>query len=422
MRSKSLVLGLLLMLIVPLAGISAQDDDPIEITVRCYTWMCEGELGLVRPQIEAWDEAHPEAIVSIEVIDDWEYLLLQDAIAGTAPDIVYYRDPLPLIEADQVKDISGWYDMEALEADFLPAYWNNFMTYEGNLYAIFQDTETRGVYYREDWLEEAGLELPENGWTFADMREYAAALTTEDRAGVCLGTERNITMSMALNAGYEQDLLDYDHPAVEAMYQFYADLVNDGSTVAEQAGLTRDQCQQLFEAGETAMILLHSNGISNTFVNSDLTPEQIGFVSLPVLEEGMPYRAIGGGWMWFVLEKDYSDEKEALIEDLFKHVTSQESQVDYALAWGFLLPRTSFQEALLEAVETDEAQVEREIFKYWPSWLDVAANTEAINFRADPNQRTWWFGLDVGVEAVQAGLSPEEAIAFARDYFDANSE
>jgi multiple sugar transport system substrate-binding protein len=51
------------------------------------------------------------------------------------------------------------------------------MTYEGGLYALFQDTETRGVYYRADWLEEAGLEAPENGWTFEDMREMAAALT-----------------------------------------------------------------------------------------------------------------------------------------------------------------------------------------------------------------------------------------------------
>lgn len=420
MLNKKILTAVILLAMTSLFSIQAFAQSAVEITVRCYSWMCDGELGLIRSQVEAWDAANPGANVTIQVVDDWEYLLVQDAIAGTAPDLAYYRDPFPLLEAGLVRNISDWYDLEALQADFIPEYWEQYMTYEGELYAIFQDTETRGVYYRADWVEELGLEAPVSGWTFADMREYVAALTTSDRAGVCIGREVAGLVSMSLNAGYEQNIMDYNHPAVEAMYQFFADIIADGSAVPEQTGLSRDDCQRLFEAGRAGMIFLHNNGISSTFATDSLAPEQVGFVSQPVLNEGDQYRGIGGGFMWMVMEKEYSDEKLELVKDLFMTMTSAENQVEYAMAWGFMLPRISHREALLETIQSDPAQAERAIFKFWEDWINVSAHTEAFAVRDDVNQFTWGLGLANAIEVIQAGLPVEDAITFAQDYFDTN--
>ena len=84
----------------------------------------------------------------------------------------------------------------------------------------------------------AGLTAPANGWTYAEMRDYARQLTTADRAGVCIGKEGYIELAMAVANGlnFGEDFT-YDNEAVRAYYQFLSELIADGSTPAEQVGL-----------------------------------------------------------------------------------------------------------------------------------------------------------------------------------------
>lgn len=43
-----------------------------------------------------------------------------------------------------------------------------------------------GIFFRRDWLAEAGLPEPTTDWTWDDVREIAAALTTDSRKGIAM--------------------------------------------------------------------------------------------------------------------------------------------------------------------------------------------------------------------------------------------
>lgn len=395
---------------------------PIEIVWRVYSWPVQGELGLMAQQVEKFNQEHPDIKVTTEVIDDWENLLMNDIAAGKAPDVVYYEGSMaqPLIEQGYVRKLNDWFDVEAFKADTLPDYWHNFLAVEDDLYALYNDTETRGVYYRADWMKEAGIEAPANGWTYADLRAAAKALTNADHAGVCIGKEGFVELGMIVANGYDYpNTQAYDDPAVRSLYQFYRDLIDDGSAMAEQAGLTRDNCIDLFKAGKTAMIFAHNN-MGDSILKSDAIGEdntKLGFVSAPVAEAGQQFKAVGGGFLWIVLEKAYDPAKAEAIKEFLTYMTDMEQMVNYAMPWGFQLTRLSYQQEMLDRVNAGE--VDPVVAPYWPIWLEVAAQNVAPSPRT-PNNMVFVQGLAQGVEAIQSGSSVDEAVQFATDYFSTN--
>lgn len=405
----------------------ALPDEPVELTVRAFSFQLKPDRGRAGDQLRAWESEHPNVTLNVQSVDDFAGdILLNDIAAGTAPDLVFVEAGAvqPLLISGDLFNLSSWYDLPALEADYIPAYWNNFMAYEGNLYGVYQDTEARVTYYRPDFLEEAGLTPPANGWTYADLREYAKQLTTPDRAGFCIGKEGYIELSMLVGNGFAfGEDFTYNNDAVRDYYQFLSDLVADGSTPAEQAGLTRDQCAQLFAAGKVAMIFLHSNGITSYTVGSPalLTADQIGVVSLPVMKAGDDFGTFGGGFMWVVPAKEYTDTQLAYIHDLLNYMTSKNSQVSYALYRGFLLARQSYMDEIVRLVNEDPGVQASLVGKFYPQWIDIAQNN-ITGIPRDPNTNVYRNGLVAGVEVIQAGLSVDEAIQAAEDYFAANQQ
>lgn len=405
----------------------ALPDEPVELTVRAFSFQLKPDRGRAGDQLRTWAAAHPNVKLNVQSVDDFGGdILTNDIAAGTAPDLVFAEAGVvqPLIVGGQIMDISPWYDVAALEEDYLPAFWQNFMTLDGKLYGIYQDTEARVVYYRPDFLTEAGLEAPKNGWTYAQMREYAQKLTTADHAGVCIGKEGYIELSMAVANGLDFGAnYTYANDAVRNYYQFLSDLMTDGSTPKEQAGLTRDQCAQLFAAGKVGMIFLHSNGITSYTIGSPalLKTEQIGVVSLPVMEEGSQYGTFGGGFMWVVPSKEYTATQLAYIEDLLKYMTSQDSQVSYALYRGFLLARKSYMDEILRLVKEDPGVSASVVGVFYPSWVEIAQNNNSPIPR-EANTVVYRAGLVAGLEAIQSGLSVDEAVKAAEDYFAANKK
>ncbi|MBE2236289.1 MAG: extracellular solute-binding protein [Caldilineaceae bacterium] len=445
MRTKVLtVFGLLLVMGIVLAGCapvvtvqqgapdastaaSALTDEPVELTVRAFSFQLKPDRGRAGDQLRAWASAHPNVKLNVQSVDDFNGdVLATDVAAGTAPDLVFAEGGAvqPLLTSGQLLDLSPWYDVAELEKDYLPDYWNNFMAYEGKLYGIYQDTEARVVYYRPDFLAEAGLAAPANGWSYAEMRDYARQLTTADRAGVCIGKEGYIELAMTVANGlnFGEDFT-YDNEAVRAYYQFLSDLIADGSTPAEQVGLTRDQCAQLFAAGKVAMIFLHSNGITSYTSGSPalLNPEQIGVVSLPVLNAGDPFGTFGGGFMWVVPAKEYSAAQLATIKDLLQYMTSQDSQVSYALFRGFLLARKSYMAEINRLVVEDPGVSSSIVGAFYPTWIEIAQNN-LTSIPRDSNTTVYRLGLAAGLEVIQAGQSVDNAVQAATDYFEANKK
>lgn len=399
-------------------------DQPIDIAIRGYSWQMTGLTGVVASQARAWAAQYPNVKLDIQIVDDWSSILANDIAAGSAPDIVYYEGSaaVPLIQAGQVLDISSWYDMAELKADFIPDYWNNFMAQDGKLYAIYQDTESRGVYYRADLIKEADLMAPQNGWTYEDMRALAQKLTTPEVAGACIGTEVYYELAMAAAGGFQYGKdFGYDNPGVRELFQFYQNLIADGSTPENQAGLTRQQCYDLFAAGKVAMTFLHAHFVTNDLRNGKFTPDNLGFVSLPAPNSGAEFKSVGGGFMWIAVKKDYDPVKLAFVKDLFLYVTSVNSQTEYMLANGTMSPRLSVMKNISDKIANDKSLATDPLATYWPIWLKIGEHNIAPQPQ-DPNNWVWVSGLVQGVQALQVGGSVDDGVKAATDYFNTNKK
>ncbi|CAN5893424.1 ABC transporter substrate-binding protein [soil metagenome] len=110
---------------------------------------------------------------------------LQAALAGGEPPDVFYVDSnrLPdLVEAGTLMPAEGQLDDET---DFYPSLVEAF-TYDDQFWCPPKDFSTLALQYNVPLLEEAGISPPTD-WD--ELAVAAEALTTDDRAGLVLGTE-----------------------------------------------------------------------------------------------------------------------------------------------------------------------------------------------------------------------------------------
>lgn len=126
---------------------------------------------------------------------------------------------------------------------------------DDTLVGIASHVETAALQYNPDVLAEAGVEVPT---TFDELREVAAALTTEDRYGIALpgkaddGSASFFFLSFILGAG--GDPADFEDPGTIAAVQLYKDLVEDGSMSPEMVNWGWD-FQDQFNGGRAAMTI-----------------------------------------------------------------------------------------------------------------------------------------------------------------------
>jgi multiple sugar transport system substrate-binding protein len=176
-----LILALVWLMAVALL-VSAQE----EITLRFSSWDT-GEGG-ERNQavIDAFVEAHPNITVVVEVQQGAEdpAILVQMA-AGTAPDVIQagefnlkrralaseggFLDLTPFIKADADFDPNTEYFPEVYSVGVI----------DGKPYAFNKDFATVAFYVNTDMFEEAGLAIPEEGWTYDDLIALAQELTLD---------------------------------------------------------------------------------------------------------------------------------------------------------------------------------------------------------------------------------------------------
>jgi multiple sugar transport system substrate-binding protein len=186
-----LVLVLIIAMLVPMTVIRAQDEQVVTIT----WWGTERGRDTAATRdlhfqlARAFEESHPNIKVAVSLFPSRAFnTRIATAIAGgEAPDIwyTYYspdvadqgflEDLTPYIEASGLNPEEAWFPIGRLRA-----------VYDGKYYGVPRDASAGFIAYNEDMFDAAGLAYPEAGWTVADYREIANALTDaeNDQYGV----------------------------------------------------------------------------------------------------------------------------------------------------------------------------------------------------------------------------------------------
>jgi multiple sugar transport system substrate-binding protein len=127
--------------------------------------------------------------------------------------------------------------------------------YEGKNYGIPLSSNCLALYYNEDMLKEAGVEVPE---TWDELKEAAKKLTKNGVYGLAICAVKNEEgtfqyLPWLLSAGANIEKLDSPE-AVKSM-QFLSDLVKDGSMSKEVINWTQADAEKQFATGKAAMMI-----------------------------------------------------------------------------------------------------------------------------------------------------------------------
>ena len=148
------------------------------------------------------------------------------------------------------------YDLD----DLMPAV-RKGLSADGALFAVPFYGESSMLMYRKDLFEQAGLTMPDKP-TWTEVAEFARALKTPDRAGICLRGlpgwgEQLAPLDTVINTfggrWYDEDWnAQLTSPETAKAVSFYIDLINDaGEPGAPNAGFS--ECLTAYTQGQAAM-------------------------------------------------------------------------------------------------------------------------------------------------------------------------
>lgn len=259
---------------------------------------------------------------------------------------------------------------------------------DGKLYITPATALADVIYYRADWLSDAGLETPQS-WDDFDQAATALTDTTSGRFGYTIrggnGFFPQFMQMVYTRAGIaeifdEDGVATLDDPAVVEAAQAYVDLYK--STTAE-SDLTADFKVMIAQfSGGGAGMLSHSIGSYPTIVET-LQPEQIDVAVPPAADDGTQVLGLlttGFGLM------EASEHKEAASKFL-EFTLSEEGNSFWAEASGYIPGNKAVAEeqwvqdspaisAAVAAGKNPDA-VSMNIPYYLPEWTSIT-NTEML--------------------------------------------
>jgi multiple sugar transport system substrate-binding protein len=285
-------------LLVLSANAQAQDTS----LVFAY-WGDPAELPPFQEIVAEYEAANPEVTIEVQHAPWSGYFTRLDAqlAAGAGPDVFFITNVPNYAARNQLEPLDQWiadsgfpidqYNQEALVIHSL----------NDQLYSIPRDNDTNALYYNVAAFDEAGLDYPDETWTWTELREAANELTQRQGNRVMrygFATEANDWPNWINQNGGSvfddprnpTDFLMDEPQAVEAI-QFLGDMINQDRIMPsfqelQQSGGTG----QLFLSGQTAMVVSNAARLG-TFANADF---EWAVAPLPAGPDGQRANRLGG--------------------------------------------------------------------------------------------------------------------------------
>ncbi len=180
--TRSLV-PLIGVVLVCLAGAACAAPAPQSVALRLQVSLTADELVTFEPALEALDEAHPEFSVALEEVpqqNEAERVNTQLA-GGDMPDVLRVQglNVQQWIRRDAFLALDDRTSQSGFDlADFYEGPLAQYR-FDDRLFGIPDTASPEVLFYNTDAFADAGLALPDDTWTYDDVREAALALTVD---------------------------------------------------------------------------------------------------------------------------------------------------------------------------------------------------------------------------------------------------
>jgi multiple sugar transport system substrate-binding protein len=306
----------------------------------------ESENTRLQEVVDAFNASRDDINVTLNLVPDYD-TRLQTSLAGGAPPDVFYIDSfrLPdLVEAGAVEPAEGRIEdpddfYESLRAAF---------TYNGTFYCPPKDFSTLALEYNIDMFDAAGLDYPNEDWTWEDLEAAAAELSNPDEGiyGMVLSADMARWIAFLYQAGgtvANEDFTEMTLTSDEAMAatEFYVGLVEQGYA-QQPSELDSGWAGEAFGKGRAAMAM-EGNWIV-PFLADQFPDLNYGVTQLPAGEQ----EATMAFTVCYGVPADIPDDRKEAAFEVVNYLTGPEGMK----AWtdlGLAMPtRQSLRDQWLE--------------------------------------------------------------------------
>lgn len=269
--------------------------------------------------------------------DQYWTLLEAGAQGGELPDVFWmhstysqrYMDNDILLDLTDKIEQSEKIDMKNYYADIAELYQLN-----EKIYAIPKDYDTIALWYNKKMFDDAGIEYPDETWTWETFAETAKKLTTGD------GAQYGTAIPAIFNQdGYYNLIFDmggyivsddktksgWDDPkTIEAMNWFYDNVVTTSMPTQEIMGESTPDV--LFGSGKIAMTL-QGSWMVNSLKENDYVKENCDIAVLPMAEDGTR-KSIYNGLGWAAAADGKNTENAWKLIEYFGTEEAQKKQAE----------------------------------------------------------------------------------------------
>lgn len=161
----------------------APKDETVIVRLGCWG-SSPAETQLLDDQIQAFQNANPNIVIKKEVITGDYLQAIQAKIASQTDPDVYYLDvslASNFISKGVILPLDEYLDKEDLK-DFQPNLLTGYQK-DGKTYGLPKDYNTLALFYNEDMLKAANVQVPT---TWAELQDAAKKLTSGKVVGLSL--------------------------------------------------------------------------------------------------------------------------------------------------------------------------------------------------------------------------------------------
>lgn len=309
---KLLVLLLVIGVMLPIMSVSGQDGPVI---IRWWATERGRDTAATRElhyQLARQYEAdHPGTIVEVALYPSRAFAtrVFTAIAAGQGPDIWYHYYSPDTAQQGFLADLTEYVEASGVADSWFPSAARRAV-YNGRYYGVPRDAVSGFIVYNKDIFDAAGMPYPEEGWTVADYRETAKALTNIDAgiygAGAIEGGDGCMQWStFSFNLGAEitspdgRQVVGYlDSPeAIEAM-RWCLELVTEDQSVTPVEMM--DQYGEVtFMSGQVAMQHISDWEIPALMEQADF---EWGVVAPPRFNEDTPVIPWTDSYVYYMWE------------------------------------------------------------------------------------------------------------------------
>lgn len=277
-------------------------------TVR--VWFMEGSISDEAQQylVDEFAKANPGNELKVEV-QQWDGIVskLQTSLASKneSPDLVEIGNT----QTTSFTTVGAFADItdmrETLGGDDLIQSFVDASTVDGKIYAYPLYAGARGVYYRKDLFEQAGIDVPK---TIAEFKDAAIALQqanpegVEDFSGLYFAAvDAHGVESFLFPAGFEYVKQEGDKwvaqvttPESMKALEMAQDLFANGTRFGLDSQASQKSFERYFNEGQVGILI----GTGNIGVKIDKElwdADKVGIFAIPSEEPGVPGASFAGG-------------------------------------------------------------------------------------------------------------------------------